>query len=56
MSPTQNLLDLAVALKAATGGQIDATNARAMTGWTSAWHELTDEWALALTDLADLLH
>lgn len=53
MSPTQNLLDLAVALKAATGGQIDATTARAMTGWVSAWHELTDEWALALTDLAN---
>jgi SPP1 gp7 family putative phage head morphogenesis protein len=53
MSPAQNLLDLAVALKAATGGQIDATTARAMTGWVSAWHELTDEWALALTDLAN---
>ena len=53
MSSTQDLLDLAVALKAATGGQIDATTARAMTGWVSAWHELTDEWALALTDLAN---
>ena len=53
MSPTQDLLDLAVALKAATGGQIDATTARAMTGWVSAWHELTDEWALALTDLVN---
>lgn len=51
MSLSQDLVDLAVALKAISDGRMDATQAAIVAQWSAAWHELSGEWAAALDDL-----
>ena len=51
MSLSQDLVDLAVALKGASDARMDAALARIAAQWGVAWQELADEWMAALTEL-----
>lgn len=52
MTASQDLVDLALVLKLATDGTIDATTAQITAAWSRAWDEVAQEWREALAELA----
>lgn len=53
MTLSQDLADLAVALKLGTDRQMDAALDRIIRAWGVAWQELVTEWEAALQELID---